>query len=387
MADRELAWTLGQRVARQTLRDEDFAAAEGLYSRYPQERAIGDLLAAVLLGLAESERSARHLPEAIAHVHRALAVRPESNPARKVLASLLLQTSSLFLQTSDWASAEGAARDALRIDAKDPEALSALGFALYRQDRNREAAEALQASLEIHEDARARAVLERIRKGLADERGMTEQRLSHFTVRYDGDAHEDVGREILRALERHYSTLATRMDHQLNTPVPVILFSERGYYAASGAPAWAGGEFDDIDGRIRLPIAGLSSSLTPDMDGTLIHELTHAFIHDRSRGLATREIHEGLAQYMQGRRVDSLRNWGLLTGPDPQLRAVASFYFTSLAFVEYLLSLRGQGGLNDVLKDMGDSGDINAAFRQVYGSDYARMRNAFADRFRQQNGG
>jgi hypothetical protein len=37
---------------------------------------------------------------------------------------------------------------------------------------------------------------------------MAERRLSHFNVRYDGGEHEAVGREILRALEQHYATLA-----------------------------------------------------------------------------------------------------------------------------------------------------------------------------------
>ena len=43
---------------------------------------------------------------------------------------------------------------------------------------------------------------------------MTEQQLAHFHVRYDGAAHEGVGREILRVLERHYATLSGTLDHQ-----------------------------------------------------------------------------------------------------------------------------------------------------------------------------
>ena len=72
--------------------------------------------------------------------------------------------------------------------------------------------------------------------------------------------------------------------------IPVILFTREGYYDASGAPAWSGGVYDGIDGRIRIPIGGLTASLTPDMDETLIHELTHAFVADRTRGVAPREV-------------------------------------------------------------------------------------------------
>src|SRR6185503_2734557 len=120
-----------------------------------------------------------------------------------------------------------------------------------------------------------------------------------------GQEHEGVGREILRALERHYATLASTLDHQPAASIPVILFSGQAYYDAAGAPAWSGGAYDTLDGRIRIPIGGLTPSLTPDMDGTLIHELTHAFVADRSRGVAPREIQEGLAQYMEGKRLGS----------------------------------------------------------------------------------
>src|SRR6185369_16136765 len=108
--------------------------------------------------------------------------------------------------------------------------------------------------------------------------------LSHFSVRYDGEAHESVGHEILRALERHYATLASSLDHQPAATISVILFTNQAYYDASGAPAWSGGAYDTLDGHIRVPIGGLTSSLTPDMDGTLLHELTHAFVADRTHG-------------------------------------------------------------------------------------------------------
>ena len=133
-------------------------------------------------------------------------------------------------------------------------------------------------------------------------------------MRYDGEAHEDVGREILRQLERHRATLSapSTTSPASHSGDPVLSES---YYDATGAPAWAGGHYDRFDGRIRIPIGGLTAALTPDIDGTLVHELTHAFVAERSRGLAPREVHEGLAQFMEGKRLESmldperLRRW------------------------------------------------------------------------------
>jgi hypothetical protein len=219
------------------------------------------------------------------------------------------------------------------------------------------------------------------------ERGMTEQQLAHFHVRYDGAAHEGVGREILRVLERHYATLAGTLDYQPPNAITVILFTREGYYNASGAPAWSGGAFDNIDGRIRIPIGGLTSSLTPDIDETLLHELTHAFVADRTRGTAPRELHEGLAQYMEGKRLDSLLTAEQVTAlADGRIGGVAGFYFGALAFVESLVAARGLGGMNELLKVMGETGDVDEAFRQVHGTSSRGAQQAWAQRFRQQRG-
>jgi len=81
-----------------------------------------------------------------------------------------------------------------------------LAYALVRQDRTREAIEILTQHLEGRQDPAAAALLARITRDQAVESGLGQQTLSHFHVRYDGAAHEDVGRGVLRVLERHYVT-------------------------------------------------------------------------------------------------------------------------------------------------------------------------------------
>jgi hypothetical protein len=354
--------------------------AESLVSRYPEEAPLKGLLEAVLIKVAHQERAHRRYQEALASLRRAIAARPESPDPRAVLVDVLVEM-------GDWPGAEAASRELLAVKPRDPDGLRKLGYALMRQDRNREAVEALRAALEVREDGQARSLLDLLQKGMADERGMTEQRLARFNVRYDGDAHEDVGREILRQLEHHFATLCVTLDYQPTATIPVILFSQEGYYDAAGAPAWSGGAYNHLDGRIRIPIGGLTSSLTPDMDHTLIHELTHAFIADRSRGAAPRDVHEGLAQYMEGKRVGSLLTPAQVTAlADGRIQGVGGFYLGALSFVEYLEAQRGQGGVNDLLRTMGETGDTNEAFRRIYGQDYEGTRRAWATRLRQEHG-
>lgn len=351
-----------------------------LRAHYPSDEELALIAEAVLVSAADTERRARHYPGAVDLLNRALRMKPASRPAR-------LGLLTVRLESGVWAAAEAVARELLVATPADPVVLRGLGLALMRQDKNREAVEVLQASLAAQDDPAARELLAHIQKGMRDERGMSEKQLAHFNVRYDGGDHEDVGREILRALDRHYATLTTVFDHEPGAAIPVILFAQQAYYDAAGAPRWSGGVFNHFDGRIRIPIGGLGTSLDPDMDHVLVHEVTHAFLADISRGTAPRDIQEGMAQYMEGKRIASVLGQEHLRAlADGRIRGVDGFYLQALAFVEHLMGQRGQGGMNDLLRAMGETGDVDRAFRQVYGQDHAQTTRAFSERFRRQYG-
>ncbi len=380
-SDIQAAQALTTRLnAREPLFSADLRVAEELLERHPAEPRLRELLEATLVTLATQDRSQRRFPEAVTQLRRAIDVSPQSPAPRKALVMVLLDA-------SDWTGAEAAAREALALLPRDPELLEAFAYSLFRQDRNRDALEAFRAVLQVADSANARAYIARLEKNSRDEGGMTEQRLSHFHVRYDGEEHLEVGREILRALERHYATLTTTLDHQPSEAIAVILFSREAYYSASGAPRWSGGVFDHTDGRIRIPIGGLDTRLTPDIDNVVVHELTHAFVHDRSRGGSPREIHEGLAQWMEGKRLDSEYDARSLKAlASGRAAGVAAYYALALGLVDYLQSVRGQGGLNDVLRLIGEKGDVDAAFRDVYGEDFKSTQQRFFERLRQRHG-
>jgi tetratricopeptide (TPR) repeat protein len=380
-ADRQAAEDLVRMLqAGRIVATADVQAAQGLFARHPGERGARNLLEGVFLAAAAQSRVRRDYSAAASDLRRAAGLLPDSTPVRRTLLTVLLEG-------SDWGGAEAAARELLGLSPDDPEGVCGLGYALIRQDRSREAAETLRAALDRREDAQVRALLSQIQAGLRTEKGMTEQRLAYFNVRYDGEAHEDVGREILRQLERHRATLIQAFDYEPRATIPVILFSQQGYYDATGAPVWAGGHYDNFDGRIRVPIGGLTTALTPDMDGTLVHELTHAFIAERSRGIAPRDVHEGVAQFMEGKRLASLLGREQLTAlADGRIAGVMGFYLGALSFVEFLVAERGQGGINDLLQAMGDAGDVESAFRKVYGRGYGQARSEWANRLRRDYG-
>jgi hypothetical protein len=378
-ADRATAEHLAGRLERrQRVETHHLRAAEDLFARYGSPAGV--LLEALLLRAAAQERQARRPDEAVAFLRRATAVAPGSVHPRKALVQLLLDS-------GNWPEAEASARAAVALAPRDTEAVQGLAYALHRQDRSREAVELLESFLDDHDHASARALLARIRRDVAPETGLTEQRLAHFHVRYDGEEHAAVGREVLRVLDRHYATLVRTFDHKPVSPIPVILLSRQSYYDATGAPGWSGGRYDSFDGRVRLPIGGLTTTLTPEIDDTLLHELTHAFVTDRSRGVAPREIQEGLAQLVEGKRVEDLLNESQMTAlAEGRIQGVAGFYLASLSFAEYLSAQRGQGGINDLLQAMAETGNADAAFEDVYGRDLASLRRDWETRLRHRYG-
>ena len=189
-------------------------------------------------------------------------------------------------------------------------------------------------------------------------------------------------------LDRHYATLARSFDHEPGQPISVILLSKQSYYDATGAPAWSGGQYDSFDGRVRIPIGGLSAALTPDLDQTLIHELTHSFIADLSGGVAPRELHEGLAQYMEGRRIAQLEP-GAAAGT--RRRAAARQRVGLL--LRLAVARRGPGrpsaaraASTTCCARCPRAAASDQAFRSVYGSDLATLQRQSAERLQRRYG-
>jgi hypothetical protein len=357
---------------------EDLRVAEDLFARYP-DRARG-LLESALVTAAFQARRTRRFAEARDLLSRAIVVSPGSaNPRRGLM--------DVLADLGDWAGVEAAARGLLGLLPEDAGATKTLAYAMVRQDRTPDAIEALRAYLSRHADPEAASILEKLQHERQSEGGFEEQRLAHFHVRYDGEEHADVGREILRVLDRHYATLRGAFDREPAGPVPVILFSTHSYYDATGAPAWSGGEYDHFDGRIRVPIGGLSASLSPELESTLLHELTHAFVTDASGGVAPREIQEGLAQWTEGRRSEEmLGEGGLRALADGRVRGVTGFYLASLVLVEDLVAQRGRGGINDLLAAMNRTRDVDAAFQEVYGRSFTAVKEETVAKLRQRHG-
>ncbi len=203
-----------------------------------------------------------------------------------------------------------------------------------------------------------------------------------FDIRFDGENQTGVARDVRFVLDRAYVRLADIYYERPVRKIPVVLHSQRDYFSATGAPWWSGGVYSSHSGAIQIPIRGLPSSLPREMEDVLVHELSHAFVDEMSGGRADRMLQEGLAQYMEGKRIEQE------LGPDELRRlatsgrqSVMSFYMLSLAVTQQLVQSRGQGKINDLLKAMKETGSEDGGYRSVFGQPGAAIQKDILETF------
>ena len=468
-ADREQALAVARRLAeRGDLTDEDVVRAEALQRRYPAEHALRQLVGAVLTRSADQKRSRGDFAGAGALLQRAALLFPADRNIRR---SQLV----LLVEMRDWPGAEAAARGALAADPQDPDARRALALALAARGQDREALRAIYSALDVVtnsvDEPQLRSLRDQIerrlwatsgcessqlpdpaRTGEAGQRlekflallsacsgGNVGQQLSHFSVGYRRAMSppppdrwvqvvsiEAVGRDVLRLLEKQYATLTSTLDHAMSRTIPVIILEDAEYRISTGAPAWAGGQFDSDDGTITIPVNIFQRIVFEDPDlerwwsenkelwieTALLHETAHAFIDEMTQGTAPRSFNEGLAKYLE-REVTKERQDLTATlqmdlqgryGPEQAAalltRAVEEFrtedlgrsstvfttYVGGELFVEYLVKQRGMGGIRSVLKGIASTRSVDGAFESAYGRGYDGTRRAWLDWLRGQWG-
>ncbi len=347
-------------------------AAKQAAMDYPGEPYLREYVAAAYLLLAGKEIRSRRFQEALKLVGEAERWTLESSQTATMRAVV-------YSELQSWELAERWARTALGYGARGnaAEMHHILGKAYYFREEMDKAIEEFQLALSLKDDPAIRQSLEKASLEARTARGFDQKRLSHFIVSYEGESTESTGRMVLDSLERSRAALISQLGYEPEEPVVVILYSRRSY-REMGGPHWSAGLFD---GKIRMPVGGLYQ-LDEQIRSTLHHELVHAFIHARAGEGAPRWLHEGVAEYMEGTRAadgGSLLAQVLADGnsfehclPTSQCD-VRIFYPAAVSLVDYLIQMRGVGGIRDVLSALGEGNDIDQSLRRVVGKEEAAL--------------
>ncbi len=310
---------------------------------------------------------------------------------------LLQNYASLLLQLGRPAEALSYAQQAASAGPQFAEAFSVLGYAYYKNDRNREAIAAFKKSLQLHPDERVRQLLERVERESKTEADFREQDSSHFTLRYEGSHIADPLRaQILDTLEDKYKDLQNDLGGSPKN-IFVSLYTDQAFFDVTQAPAWSAAL---NDGKIRVPISGIKS-MTPELSRVLRHEITHSFIRQITHGRVPQWINEGIAELEEGlttaafgSRLATLYTSGhqiplnLLEGNFEAFnQAEASVaYAESLAAVEYIRNTYGMSDLARILQRLGEGQSIESALRSTIHAGYAEMETEMTSYLRKKYG-
>jgi len=326
------------------------------------------------------------MEHALADERTALTFTPE-NPI------LLLNVAYLHLRRSEYKLALDYLERAQRVAPDNPDVPKLAGWAYYGMNKLEQAVKEWQRALALRPDPEVRAALAKAQRDQQEEENYRENESTHFTLRYSGGAQPELAREILHALETHFSAIESELSYSPPEPIGVILYTQQAFADITRAPGWAGAL---NDGRIRVPVQGLTQ-LTPELSRVLKHELTHSFVRQKTHAAAPTWIQEGLAQWMEGKRVganaaallrvyDSKQFISLGDLEAPWLKmsneTAGYAYVWALANIEFIVQVDGMTDVERILDRLSEGMATEAALKTVLRDDYGELMDSTAQYLR-----
>ena len=344
----------------------------------PEKSAAANFLAA------QFEERQNNFPAAGRYLQAALIFRPDDGV-------LLEHYATVLLQLNRGAESISFAEHAARSGAQSAEIFAVLGYAYYQNDRNRDAIAAWKKSLTLRPDPQIKQLLEHAERESAAEAGFRQEESRHFVLRYEGSRELDSLRsEILNVLEEQYKTLQNDLGVSPRSSISVSLYTEEAFFDVTRAPAWTAAL---NDGKIRIPVSGLST-MTPELNRVLRHELTHSFIAQVTHGNVPQWLNEGIAQLEEpastarvGTRLAAVFASGNEI-PLNQLEGSFQSYSTPEAIVAYAEALAaaecirakyGLGDLTRILQRLGEGEPVESALRNTIHSGYGQFEGELSE--------
>jgi len=365
----------------------DGAIDRAYVARLEREAGAGDAAAARRVAVAHHAAARFELgkgdtEQAVAHYRRALTFAPEH-------LGVLLNVGYLHLHRNEFTPALDYLERARRVEPENADVAKLLGWAYYGLNRIELAVREWKRALALRPDADVEQALAKALRDEEEESSYREGETRHFNLRYHGGATPELARGILRTLEMHFSAIEGELRYSPPEPIGVILYTEQAFANITRAPGWVGAI---NDGRIRVPVQGLTS-VTSDLSQTLMHELAHSFIHQKTGGRAPVWLHEGIAQWMEGHRAGQYAQI-LVSAHEQQVslplaamegsflnlpNEVASYaYAWSLGVVEYIIATNGTGDIERLLERIRTESSVESAVRNTLRLDYTLLETETA---------
>jgi tetratricopeptide (TPR) repeat protein len=335
---------------------------------------------------AQFELTRGDMENALADERTALTYGPES-------AALLMNVAYLHLRRSEFKQSLEYLERARRAEPENPDVPKLAGWAYYGLNKMDQAVAEWKRSLALRPDSEVQAALEKAERDKQEEEHYAENESSHFTLRYSGEAEPGLARDVLRTLEIHYSAIESELNFSPPDSIGVVLYTQQAFADITRAPGWVGAL---NDGRIRVPVQGLSS-VTPELSRVLKHELTHSFVQQKTRGHAPTWIQEGLAQWMEGKRSGDNASFLVQSYQEGHAATLGGLegswmnfssdtagyaYAWALANVEAIIQTNSMGDVERILDRIGSGSSTEEALREVLHSNYSDVMQSTAEYLR-----
>jgi tetratricopeptide (TPR) repeat protein len=297
---------------------------------------------------------------------------------------LLLEAAYLHLKRSEYTAASDLLDHARRVDPDSAEVAKLSGWAYYGLNRAGDAVTQWRHAMDIQPDDETKHALEKAERDAREEAEYHEGETTHFRLKYNGVATPELAHEVLKTLEAQFDEISTTLNYSPPEPIGVILYTNQAFMDITRAPSWSGAL---NDGRIRVPVSGLSS-MTDELARVLKHELTHSFVGQKTGGRCPVWLQEGLAQFMEGRRsrnnaaalsaaFEHHMEFSLLSYESSWLnlpKETASVaYAWSLAVVETIMTENGVDDMERMLERIAGGSSTEDAIRAVIREDYSSL--------------
>jgi len=304
--------------------------------------------------------------------------------------TILIYYAAVLVRTGNASQAVSYAQRAVSSAPESADAHTMLGYAQFASDHTKEAIISWKHSLALRPDPAVQRFLSKAQREQNVESEFSEGESVHFTLHYEGhQTSESLRTQILQTLESDYDDLVRNLGNPPRDNIVVTLYTEQAFFDVTHAPTWSGAM---NDGKLRIPISGLSS-VTTELAHVLKHELAHSFIAQLSGGRCPPWLHEGIAQLVEprslgseGRQLAQLfkaqRNIPLnvLEGSFLQYSGVQAYlaYAESLAAVSYINDSYGMSDIQRILQRIGQGSSTEAALRSTLHSDYGQLESEVA---------
>ncbi len=256
---------------------------------------------------------------------------------------LLENYAAVLLQLGRSGEALPYAQQATQSNPQSAEAFAVLGYAWYKNDRNRDAIIAWKKSLQLRPNDRVRELLAHVERESAAEAEFRQQASDHFVLRYEGSqAQEGLRTQVLSVLETQYAVLRNDLG-AAPRDIYVSLYTGQAFFDVTQAPAWSAALKWLDEGLAQLEEGRTTASVGPRL----------------------------AALYVSGNQVPLNRLEGLFAGYSAPEAQVA--YAEALAAAEYIRNRYGMSDLARILERIGQGESVETALHNTIHIGYAQL--------------